>query len=572
MIAQQPFSREKRDYVWMFGRGPSMTTQGKNFWLDFNDSPVSTHERPGTLSIDITNAGMCDTSGNLLFYTNGFVVMNGNHEIVENGEGLNPGVMTDDWLPYGQPLCQGALTLPLPGSDSLYYLIHGRIEYLLNGIDMYGNISKVVPLNYSTIKINQEEGIVAIVEKNITLTNDSLSYGQLTAVRHANGRDWWIIVFNYFANTYHRFLLHPGGITELPLESVGDSIPSGVGQAVFSPDGTKYVKLNSFIVGQDVYLDVFDFDRCDGVLFNPIHFVYRDTSLHGGLAFSPNSRYLYVSSDRYVYQYDVQAEDIAASQIVIAAVPPVSGETDFALAQLGPDQKIYVSGFDIKALHIIHNPNAPGTACGFEKEALTFSHFLGRSIPNHPNYGLGPLDGSPCDTLGIDNYPQAAFQHSAQALEASFWDYSLFSPTEWYWDFGDGTMGSTQQNPVHVYSTPGVYEVCLTVSNVNSSDTHCEWLEVMTTATQEVSALRLEAKIYPNPANHGFTLSFNQPLPEGALLTLTDLYGRRKITSTLQTGTTNHYLNTGEIPPGMYGCSIHAGGQIIAFGKIVIVH
>ncbi|NUQ26792.1 MAG: T9SS type A sorting domain-containing protein [Saprospiraceae bacterium] len=524
ITAQQPFFREKRDYVWMFGYDTTIQLNGKNNWLDFNDTPVSTHERPGTMSIDITNAGICDTAGNLLFYTNGFVVMNGNHEILENGEGLNPGVMTNDWVPYGQPLCQGALLLPLSESNSIYYLFHGRIEYLFTGIDIYDNISKVFPLYYSVVTINSGEGADSILEKNSLLVNDTLSFGQITAVRHANGRDWWIIVFNYFANTYHRFLLHPQGISELSIQSVGDSIPSGIGQAVFSPDGARYAKLNSHKIGQDVYLDVYNFDRCNGLLSNAIHIVYRDTSLHGGVAFSPNSRFLYVSSDRYVYQYDLQAQDIEASKTVITAVPPVSGETDFALAQLGPDQKVYISGYTIKALHIIHNPNAAGTACNFEKEALTFSHFLGRSIPNHPCYDLGPLDGSPCDTLGIDNHPQAAFRHQEQALEVTFWDYSLFAPTQWQWDFGDGTAGSTQQNPVHLYVVPGIYQVCLTVSNANNSDTHCEWIEVITTGTYSPYVSSLNVRVYPNPARNVLQIDIANSTP--VTIALLDMYGR----------------------------------------------
>jgi PKD repeat protein len=36
--------------------------------------------------------------------------------------------------------------------------------------------------------------------------------------------------------------------------------------------------------------------------------------------------------------------------------------------------------------------------------------------------------------------------------------------TMWYWDFGDGNS-STQMNPVHTYTTPGPYNISLTISN-----------------------------------------------------------------------------------------------------------
>jgi PKD repeat protein len=38
----------------------------------------------------------------------------------------------------------------------------------------------------------------------------------------------------------------------------------------------------------------------------------------------------------------------------------------------------------------------------------------------------------------------------------------------YHWNFGDGTPISTLQNPDHVFKMPGVYDVCLTVSDANS--------------------------------------------------------------------------------------------------------
>ncbi|MBP1910712.1 lectin like domain-containing protein [Methanolobus bombayensis] len=47
---------------------------------------------------------------------------------------------------------------------------------------------------------------------------------------------------------------------------------------------------------------------------------------------------------------------------------------------------------------------------------------------------------------------------------ANFKDVSLFSPDTWDWDFGDGST-SSEQNPSHVYTSPGFYDVSLNVSN-----------------------------------------------------------------------------------------------------------
>jgi PKD repeat protein len=50
--------------------------------------------------------------------------------------------------------------------------------------------------------------------------------------------------------------------------------------------------------------------------------------------------------------------------------------------------------------------------------------------------------------------------------EVTFTDESPKNPTSWTWDFGDGN-GSTDQNPVHTYTSPGVYDVSLVVTDDN---------------------------------------------------------------------------------------------------------
>ncbi len=49
-------------------------------------------------------------------------------------------------------------------------------------------------------------------------------------------------------------------------------------------------------------------------------------------------------------------------------------------------------------------------------------------------------------------------------LSVHFYDQSLGSPTSWLWNFGDGTI-STEQNPIHTYTTVGTYNVSLTISD-----------------------------------------------------------------------------------------------------------
>jgi len=64
---------------------------------------------------------------------------------------------------------------------------------------------------------------------------------------------------------------------------------------------------------------------------------------------------------------------------------------------------------------------------------------------------------------------QAVFTAStSSACEGDFIqfeDFSYNNPTEWIWDFGDGTTLEGEANPMHVYTEAGVYDVTLTVGN-----------------------------------------------------------------------------------------------------------
>lgn len=72
------------------------------------------------------------------------------------------------------------------------------------------------------------------------------------------------------------------------------------------------------------------------------------------------------------------------------------------------------------------------------------------------------------------NPPVASFTATPTSgpcpLTVTFSDTSTGSPASWLWDFGDGNI-STEQNPVHVYTSPGTFYVDLTVSNCGGSDT-----------------------------------------------------------------------------------------------------
>lgn len=82
-----------------------------------------------------------------------------------------------------------------------------------------------------------------------------------------------------------------------------------------------------------------------------------------------------------------------------------------------------------------------------------------------------------CVSLTLNNPPVADFVANYTTVTAggqvTFTDLSTYTPTTWNWSFPGGTPAAfVGQNPPSItYNTPGLYNVTLTVSNANGTDT-----------------------------------------------------------------------------------------------------
>ncbi|MEO8068701.1 MAG: hypothetical protein ABI599_13485, partial [Flavobacteriales bacterium] len=282
-----------------------------------------------------TAANITNAAGELLFFTNGAVVGIANGDTMMNGSGLSPSDYTDNWYPGGLLLPQAALIIPRPGNMEEYYLFHCT----------YDDIPTYTAYNlYVTVvdmAMNSGEG--GVVQKNQIIHTGNIQAGRLDAVRHGNGRDWWVYTHEVNTDRFWRFLVSPNGIDGPYEQSIGVMRQADGGRTAFSPDGSRFAY---YWGGTD--LDIFSVDRCSGLFSDPVHVDIDDYDANGGVAFSPSSRFLYVSSIFDMYQLDIDATDIASSLLHIASwdstyspSPPFA--TLFDAAQLAPDGKIYIS-------------------------------------------------------------------------------------------------------------------------------------------------------------------------------------------------------------------------------------
>lgn len=390
---------EKRDYIWPLG----YNINGENFeperlLLDFNSGELETRLTTYDTRFRVTHASICDKEGNLLFYTNGCHVANQLHEIMENGDTLNPGPAYGKHCPdFGYPASQGALILPNPRNEMEYYLFHQSInrEVVDGDADVY-----VEGLYMTTIDMDGDGGLGVVKEKNIRILDERLFSG-VTACKHANGRDWWLLTTKKLSNQVYTFLISNTGVSIPSVQSIGfihTRRGEGSGQYVFSPDGKYFVKYD-----KSEGLQLFNFDRVTGLLSNHRELFVADTLETGGVAFSPNSRFLYLTHTLKAYQYDIEAKDINASKVVVAEYDGFTSPfpTIFYQPQLAPDCKIYVNTqSSAQIMHVIHNPNEKGLACNFEQHGIALPTDNSFTNVNFPHYRLG-TEYPVCDTSRI---------------------------------------------------------------------------------------------------------------------------------------------------------------------------
>ena len=573
MITTSLTHAQKYDQIWLQGYSNQLidTIFGGTI-IDFSTDPPELSYHFREMNFQECVASICDKEGNLLFYSNGTWIANANHLEMLNGDNIGPDNYNQSWADDGLPISQSAIILPFPDSNNMYVLINEEVA--LGGFN--GNIAKVPNCYYSIIDMNLDNGLGEVILKNETVINDTLDFGKMVATKHGNGRDWWVIVPQFTSNKYHVLSVNPQGINWEMEQIVGDTSFSGVGQAVFSPDGKKYIRYNACCFNKPAEIDVFDFDRCSGTI-NHLERIVVDTingSIDplGGIAISPNSRFLYLTHFDVIVQYDLHAVDVSATADTVAIydgffAPPPSPSNitvTFRLAHLAPDGKIYINTPEnTRFLHVINNPDEQGLACNVEQHAIDLPTYNNRTIPNFPNFRLYAEIGSSCDTLR----PIAQFMTNPIELDVIFTDESQRTPTEWLWTFGDGNS-SILQNPMHLYAQQGSYEVCLIVSNEAGSDTTCQLVEIIVDKVEEID-ISERIIISPNPTDGNVLLQLPRNRTEDWQMEWYDSFGRLLLERGIPKGIENENILLHHFPSGVYFYKITNGVRILKIGKVV---
>ncbi|MBL7916546.1 MAG: hypothetical protein JNL49_16060, partial [Bacteroidia bacterium] len=354
---------QNRNSVWVFG-----DSSGIDFGSGVAMPIVSAMDGRGSC------ASISDTNGDLLFYAATMpayfgpagvetFVFNQNYNVMQNGDSI-----------VGRGWYQELVIIPSPANDSTFYLF---------SISVTQNFGMV----YSIIDMRLNSGLGAVTQKNIQLQNFQ-QVDCINAVKHGNGRDWWVIFrendYPNSNNEWCTYLITSNGIQNFSIQQIGEQNRTGGGHTSFSRDGNKMVFTN----WADM-VEVYDFDRCSGLLVNPIT-IEEDPGIPPflitwGCEFSPDGSKLYVSTNSdtsYLFQYDLNSTNIPASKNTLFSISTI----EYALGALkrGPDEKIYLSGWYNDGfnapypyadsvynmynmnLSVINQPDSLGSLCDFQ--------------------------------------------------------------------------------------------------------------------------------------------------------------------------------------------------------------
>jgi hypothetical protein len=366
----------------IFGRPASI--------VDFTQSPPSWTFTNLYIGI-YTLCNVNDSQGNLQFITNGTSVFNKGYRYMENGDTITRSTLATAQFD-GLGVHQFFTAFQSPKLDSTYYIFYLDLD---TGIC---RDNRVCMLKYAKVdmRFNNDSGKVVI--KDRVLWIDSFSSGRMTAVKHANGKDWWIVVPKYFSNQYFKFLVQTDTILGPIIQSIGPVMTGTFDQggAKFSNDGNLYATCIDELTQFKPPLVIMNFDRCSGEFYN-VRIVDGNDSLHTtrsyGFAFSPNNRFLYSASRVWLWQYDLTQQDLKGTRIAIAERYVKSCDY-FTGAFLAHNNKIYIGGTGGgRPYNVINYPDSLGMACGWDSCSFQSpDHIMGNSqTPNNPNYDLGPV-------------------------------------------------------------------------------------------------------------------------------------------------------------------------------------
>jgi hypothetical protein len=373
--------------------------------LKFNEDSLIEIDESQILNLStfMSRAAFADKhTGELLFASNGWRLINGSGQVLSY-KLWSPSIPKPNDTPDSTYVMNTLAPLFLndPGDSTKAYLFYG--QYQLNFAPILGpDIPKADQFfTYAYLDIPTQ----TLISQNNLILDEFTSAGDLSATRHANGRDWWIVKPGIYDDEYYVGLLSPSGI-QMEKRTIPDVVHRGrlESYTYFNEDGTKLIH---FTHKKWKFLYEFEFDRCAGTLSQPIVHDLVDSIPMGdynACAISPDGSKLYIRRSGSLdgtlrtgtFQYDLQTRvfNFIAGDVSIPILTP-------NFKNIFYQNRIYVNeDLSYNYFNMIKYPNEDYPNCNYITQVYSTINSPAFASPaNFANFRLGKLVGSPCDTI-----------------------------------------------------------------------------------------------------------------------------------------------------------------------------
>ncbi|MBK7809683.1 MAG: gliding motility-associated C-terminal domain-containing protein [Saprospiraceae bacterium] len=319
-----------------------------------------------------TMASICDKEGKLIFYANADLVFDTSHVRLKNWVDLNGG------------LGGNLLFLPQPGNDSIYYLMVPELTP-----NITGRVFSPPPrLFYYIINRKGNGGRGEIILPQYRVLIDSVA-GRITAARHCNGSDWWLVSRNALTEVIYVWKLDSSGLHTSPHQIYDPGFRSWnkkyrlTEPILFNHSGSLMAAYNYDVatIPYDDVLSLHRFDPATGLFYHSIRAPFRsklDLYIElQSMEFSPDDRFLYMTGYDF-FQFDLLELD--SVKIVTSVIEHPEFFYRGGLL-LGPDGQIYRSNAYDPYYDIIREPNRKYPACNLDIRAMYSYNYLDDRMP-----------------------------------------------------------------------------------------------------------------------------------------------------------------------------------------------
>ncbi|OZV69045.1 T9SS type B sorting domain-containing protein [Winogradskyella aurantia] len=448
MIPLQLINAQRERNQWYFGMLAGMRyNENTNSYNSLTNNSIERQIVLGQIEGPDNIICVSDEEGELLFYSDGRIFKNSQHENMVNSP-------TNEYAVWES---QAAVARD-PGNSNRFYVF----------VNIQDGLSS--KLTYTIVDMTLDNGLGGLDPNNTHVVMTSHVGQHMVTARHANGKDIWLISIR--RGTYVSYLITENGISSTPVTSnegvsFFDGNLANFGVMEISPDN------NLVAAGFPVLRKLFilEFDDLTGKL--KLAYEEEDeteaTEPFVAVEFSPNSKVLYTTYlNSGIQQYDISDLDNIPPRIDITTTSSI-----YPYLKRGPDGQIFSIESWTSYIGAIQNPDVIGLGCDYNNNVLSVG---GTNLLDLPTFLL-PKFPEGISYINICEGETTELNYSTSLRDATY-----------LWDLGDGNTANGE-NISHTYASPGTYTTSVEVYDISNTLIYTDTKDITIYATPTIPNL-----------------------------------------------------------------------------------